>query len=175
MAAFGPTCISDQLVLVLTLFAIPAFVVRGEENIDDVNEEGISGRLQQPLPALFDVGRLWIRASNDQWYRVIDAVTSLLPCVATSPWLSVSALGVVVYAVYRLLGLLWAPLDRVRLLGDVGYIGEGRVSAKDMVEVVKRRRAVGDVPPVYPNGWFSVCESRSLRVGEAKTISCLGR
>jgi len=77
--------------------------------------------------------------------------------------------------VYRLCRLLFMPLDRVKLLGDVGYVSDGRQSTKDVVEQVRRRRAVGDVPPVYPNGWFALTESRSLPVGHVKNVFCVGK
>jgi len=75
----------------------------------------------------------------------------------------------------RLYRLLLRPLDRVRLLGEVGYVCDGRQSTKDVVEQVRRRRAVGDVPPVYPNGWFALIESHCLRVGQAKNVCCVGK
>ena len=75
----------------------------------------------------------------------------------------------------RLCRLLLMPLDRVKLLGDVGYIRDGRQSMKDVIEQVRRRRAIGDVPPVYPNGWFALVESRCLSVGEVKNIFCVGK
>ena len=80
------------------------------------------------------------------------------------------------YLVYRLCRLLFMPLDRVKLLGDVGYVADaGRQSTKEfVVEQVRRRRAVGDVPPVYPNGWFALTESRSLPVGHVKNVFCVG-
>lgn len=75
------------------------------------------------------------------------------------------------YGGYR---ALVAPMNRIRLLGDVGYIAEGGVSPSEMVQIVQKRRMVGNVPPVYPNGWFSVIESRALASGVAKSVSCLG-
>ena len=71
--------------------------------------------------------------------------------------------------------LLFVPINRIRLLGEVGYIPESsKMTMKDMVNMVRKRRMVGDVPPVYPNGWFAVIESRDLKTGEAKSVSCIG-
>lgn len=67
------------------------------------------------------------------------------------------------------------PLNRVRAFGELGYIPENGLSMKEMANAVRKRRLAGDVPPVYPNGWFVVLESRDLKVGESKAVSCLGK
>ena len=90
---------------------------------------------------------------------------TLLTCVIST------VTAVCVFYAYQ---VLFTPLNRVRLLGDVGYIPEGRLSKKDLVNLVRKRRFVGDIPPVYPNGWFCLLESRDLAVAEAKMVSCLG-
>lgn len=66
-------------------------------------------------------------------------------------------------------------MNRIRMLGEVGYVPEGKLSMKDVANEVRKRRLAGDVPPVYPNGWFAVLESRDLKKGESKSVSCLGR
>lgn len=121
---------------------------------------------------LFEVGGLWVNATVDTGARLVRAVLGW-PDLA-SPWTYVAG-ALAVAAAYYAVVLLFVPINRVRLLGDVGYIPESRMSMKDMVNVVRKRRQVGDVPPVYPNGWFAVLESRDLKSGEAKTVSCLGR
>lgn len=121
---------------------------------------------------LLEVSRLWIQAVAEQTRRVGDAVFRLADM--SNPWVYLlgPALAVLVYYAFQ---LFFAPLNRVRALGDVGYIAEGKMTAKDMVNIVRKSRQVGDVPPVYPNGWFSVMESQNLRRGEAKSVSCLGK
>ena len=121
---------------------------------------------------LFEVGGLWVRATLDLGRRVFDAIFSWPDF--SSPWTYVSAVGLVAI-VYGVFQLLFVPINRIRMLGDVGYIPEGPLSMKDMVNVVRKRRLVGDIPPVYPNGWFSVMETQALAVGEVKNVSCLGR
>ena len=34
---------------------------------------------------------------------------------------------------------------------------------------------VGDTPPAYPNGWFGIVESRSLKKGEVQHVTALGK
>ncbi|KAL3870480.1 hypothetical protein ACJMK2_038535 [Sinanodonta woodiana] len=70
--------------------------------------------------------------------------------------------------------LLFEPLDRVRLLGDVGYQADGKWDMKEIVNSVRKRRLVGEIPPVYPNGWFGLTESFRIKKGESKNISVLG-
>lgn len=121
---------------------------------------------------LFEVGRLWIQAVAEQTRRVVDAFVMLADM--SNPWMYVLWPAVVVL-VYYAFQLFFAPMNRVRALGDVGYIPEGKMTAKDMVNIVRKSRQVGDVPPVYPNGWFCVIESQNLRIREAKSVSCLGK
>lgn len=57
---------------------------------------------------------------------------------------------------------------------DVGYHQTPGKSKKEVANDVRRRRRIGDIPPVYPNGWYEVIPSKELRVGEAKAVSMLG-
>ena len=109
------------------------------------------------------------------WIRQISRMeVSVRLLIAAFILLLVAAL-IAALVVVRLCRLLFMPLDHVKLLGDVGYISDGRQSMKDVAEQVRRRRAVGDVPPVYPNGWFALIESRCLSVGDVKNVFCLGK
>lgn len=86
-------------------------------------------------------------------------------------WLKFAVLLATLYLGYA---LSLRPLNRVRTLGDLGYIPENGVTMKEMANIVRKRRLAGDVPPVYPNGWFVVLESRDLQIRESKAVSCLG-
>ena len=90
-----------------------------------------------------------------------------------------------IFTIRRLKMFFMDPINRVRLLGDVGYhneVGSGDLDSgvsscakKDaLVAAVRKRRKTGDIPPVYPNGWFAILESKDLKPGDAKSISCLG-
>jgi len=132
--------------------------------VDDDDDRSFSS-------TLFDVGRLWLRATAQQARRVVDFLLLMLSTTVAQIIFGV----VLVLSLVPLYHFFFVPVDRIKLLGDVGYIRDGPQSIKDVVEQVKRRRAVGDVPPVYPNGWFALCESRSLSVGDVKNVSCLGK
>uniref|UniRef100_A0A0K0G4B4 cholesterol 7-desaturase n=1 Tax=Strongyloides venezuelensis TaxID=75913 RepID=A0A0K0G4B4_STRVS len=62
--------------------------------------------------------------------------------------------------------ILVRPLNRIKRLGDLGfYFGDVEYSKRvkeKMVERVKRLRVVGELPPVYPNGWFCIAESNQI-------------
>jgi cholesterol 7-dehydrogenase len=70
-------------------------------------------------------------------------------------------------------------------LSDVGYdhllesscLGLARRKGRnkrELVREVRRLRKVGKLPPVYPNGWFSLLDSRDLAPGDVKHIAALG-
>jgi cholesterol 7-dehydrogenase len=70
-------------------------------------------------------------------------------------------------------------------LSDVGYDhlldGSGLALARskgrnkrELVREVRRLRKVGKLPPVYPNGWFSLLDSTDLAPGEVKHVAALG-
>ncbi|MEQ2198856.1 hypothetical protein XENOCAPTIV_019611 [Xenoophorus captivus] len=84
------------------------------------------------------------------------------------------AAGVTVLALGWLYRLLFCPLELLRTPEEVGYIAEdGRTKARAANEM-RRRREAGDLPPVYPNGWYRVLDSHMLARGEVKNIYILG-
>ncbi len=84
----------------------------------------------------------------------------------------VSVLALTTYFIQR---QLFKPYSLVRNLGDVGYITDGHLNKKEVANEIRKRRRAGDVPPVYPNGWFSVLRSWELKQGEVKYVSALGK
>lgn len=71
--------------------------------------------------------------------------------------------------------LLFCPLELLRAPDDVGYITEDGRSRAQAVNEVRRRRKIGDLPPVYPNGWYRVMDSHMLQRGEVKHATVLGK
>ena len=122
---------------------------------------------------MFDVGFLWVNATQKLAVKLQNTIFTVPDFDAASTYLGI---GVGCVALYYLYQLLFAPMDRVRYLGDLGYVPEGKgLTQKDMANIVRKRRKVGDIPPPYPNGWFSVLESRDLKKGEVKPVSILGK
>ena len=75
----------------------------------------------------------------------------------------------------RVIRIVFSPLDLFRSLGDLGYTEiEGVKSRKEVANIVRRRRKAGDVPPVFPNGWFSIIASRDVARGQCRSVSMLG-
>ncbi|XP_076845007.1 cholesterol 7-desaturase nvd isoform X2 [Brachyhypopomus gauderio] len=82
--------------------------------------------------------------------------------------------GVVLLAMGWLYRLLFAPLELLRSPDDVGYIAEdGRCRAQAANEV-RRRRKTGELPPVYPNGWYRVLDSHMLEREDVRSVTILG-
>ncbi|CAA98235.2 Cholesterol 7-desaturase [Caenorhabditis elegans] len=71
------------------------------------------------------------------------------------------------------------PLNRVRRLGDVGlFFGKPELKGfyrERQLERLKLLRRVGDMPPVFPNGWYCVCESEKLANNQIMEITVLGQ
>lgn len=83
--------------------------------------------------------------------------------------------GVSLLAAGWLYRLLFCPLELLRAPDDVGYIAEGGRSRARAANEVRRRRKTGELPPVYPNGWFRVLDSHLLERGEVRNVSVLGK
>lgn len=79
-----------------------------------------------------------------------------------------------VIAMHWLYKLLFCPLELLRAPEDVGYIAEDGRSKAQAANQVRRRRKIGELPPVYPNGWFRVLDSLLLERGQVKNVSVLG-
>lgn len=84
------------------------------------------------------------------------------------------AAGASLLAVCWLYRLLFCPLELLREPEDVGYIVENGRSRAQAANEVRRRRKTGELPPVYPNGWYRVLDSHMLNRGEVKNVSALG-
>ncbi|KAK3921919.1 Cholesterol 7-desaturase [Frankliniella fusca] len=83
-------------------------------------------------------------------------------------------------AASALLGLIYyyllKPLDWTKDLCDVGF--EPRASRRSRSAVLReaqRRRRIGNLPPVYPNGWFAVLESSRLPCAGVEHVAALGQ
>lgn len=51
-----------------------------------------------------------------------------------------------------------------------------QTAKRDAINRIRKLRKIGvkDLPPPYPNGWYSIMESSDIKKGEAKTICALG-
>lgn len=55
------------------------------------------------------------------------------------------------------------------------YPQKSQTARKNAINELRRRRKIGDLPPVYPNGWFVILETEQLPVRTSKEISVLGK
>ncbi|XP_034048140.1 cholesterol 7-desaturase [Thalassophryne amazonica] len=82
--------------------------------------------------------------------------------------------GAALLALVWLYRLLCSPLEVFRAIEDVGYVVEEGRSRAQVANEVRRRRKTGELPPVYPNGWYRVLDSHMVKRGEVKNVSILG-
>ena len=121
---------------------------------------------------LFEVGTLWLRATQNLTTQFTDSIFNYPDLSSAWTYVNILAVGMIAYVLYV---IIMKPMNRVRTLGDLGYVCDSGLSMKEMANVVQKRKQSGNPPPVYPNGWFSVLESRDLKVGESKSVSYLGK
>jgi len=127
--------------------------------------------------SLTDIGELWIQATQDLISTLKSLPVRVVSFVTASPaeFLSWSATVVIVSVLlYYVCNLLFSNYDRVRPLHTVGYEGSNGMTKKQMANKIREWRKGGDVPPVFPNGWFTILESRELAVKQVKDVYGLG-
>lgn len=119
------------------------------------------------LLKLHDVSRL-------DWVTVLSVFAAMVQNLHLSSWLLVSCSLPLGYIMLKVWKLFFTPLQLQRKLHEIGYMSEGNLSLKDIANEYRKRRKCGEIPPVYPNGWFRVLGSYDLAVGDVKYISVLG-
>ncbi|KAK6194771.1 hypothetical protein SNE40_000333 [Patella caerulea] len=120
---------------------------------------------------LFEVGGLWLKAVTTIMNRTLTIFTTMPDWYSWTTYVYLLAATLMCYGIYI---VFFTPLNRIRKLCDVGYLTEGDLSKKEIANNVMKRRMVGDIPPVYPNGWFGLIESFRLKRKEVKSIDLLG-
>jgi len=137
----------------------------------------VRGQILESLPFL---GQLLHAEGSFSLLEIFQSAIANFVNGARWMWLSVLALLSLVYTTWlvvrKIINIIFSPLNLRRALGDLGYTEiEGIKSQKDVANIVRRRRNAGDVPPVYPNGWFSLIASRDVRKGQVRSVSVLGQ
>ncbi|XP_067008543.1 cholesterol 7-desaturase nvd [Anabrus simplex] len=112
-----------------------------------------------------------------EWWVIVEALIQLPPIIwlcSLGPmgWLKLLISLLIVSLSYYYLVL---PLNWKRDLSDVSYSHEARGKSKcQAVRDVRRRRKLGNLPPVYPNGWFMLLEADLLAPGQVRHVAALG-
>ncbi|CAG7827980.1 unnamed protein product [Allacma fusca] len=77
--------------------------------------------------------------------------------------------------------LFWKPFDWYRDFTDYGYDNALKSYAqysdttrKNVINELRQRRKIGELPPVYPNGWFAILESDQLGPQKVTEVNVLG-
>ncbi|XP_034234039.1 cholesterol 7-desaturase isoform X2 [Thrips palmi] len=107
-----------------------------------------------------------------------------LPAVPAAWWTPAAAVAAVVAFLYYVLRV---PVNWTKELCDVGFdppdrglglgfgLGASRRSRSAVMRQAQGKRRIGNLPPVFPNGWFSVLESSRLGRGAVEHVAALGQ
>ncbi|VDL83903.1 unnamed protein product [Nippostrongylus brasiliensis] len=70
------------------------------------------------------------------------------------------------------------PCNRIRKLGDLGLLlGDPELKGvyrERQITRLARLRRHGELPPVFPNGWYCIAESSELKPKSVKEVTVLG-
>ena len=111
--------------------------------------------------------------------------------ICLSSYLSISDFGLskafTLVVFVAVLGLLYLAMAVYKFIVSPVELGghEGRdsylvkkaplgMTPEETMSHIKGSRKVGDVPPVYPNGWFALMRSGEIKEGETKYVHALG-
>uniref|UniRef100_T1J9H4 cholesterol 7-desaturase n=1 Tax=Strigamia maritima TaxID=126957 RepID=T1J9H4_STRMM len=112
---------------------------------------------------------------HDFGLEAIQWVSNELPTIVAL--ISTVVVLVITYALYN---IVFTPINRVKDISEVGFWhlkDEAKIRGRKLKEQVKYSRklqSVGTVPPVFPNGWYCILESRELLPGDVKTVAYVG-
>ena len=70
---------------------------------------------------------------------------------------------------------LYCPVAKTGFNFPEKAISKGLVSKQEVINEVRRRKKMGDMPPPYPNGWFALLRSRELKAGATTSVNSLGQ
>lgn len=112
--------------------------------------------------------------SSLDWGTILSVFLAMVQNLHRPPWPLVSCSLPLGYFMLKVWKLFFTPLQLQRKLHEIGYMSEENLSLKDIANEYRKRRKCGEIPPVYPNGWFRVIDSYDLAVGDVKYISMLG-
>jgi len=109
-------------------------------------------------------------------FGVFDwAVTSVIGDDVTAflvPFIAIAVAAALLYWFFQ-------PVNLIRDLSDVGYSQQMKTemfgrSRRSVANEARRMKKQGDMPPVYPNGWFAILESAELKAEGVRAVNILG-
>jgi len=75
---------------------------------------------------------------------------------------------------YQALMFVFAPLKRVMHLEEVGYLNHHKRNSLSLSQDMRKRRDRGNLPPPFPNGWYSLALSSELEPKGVLNVEALG-
>ena len=138
------------------------------------------------LIASHQFASIYDHLNKNATYVLHDTVEKITDALALLPegmglgtlvqFLLYGAVGLYVcYLAKNVYSFFFRHTEICRFLGDVGYDMPKQMSKQEIVNEVRRRRKVGELPPVYPNGWFGLMRSDDLAVGATQSINAIGQ
>ncbi|XP_067118162.1 cholesterol 7-desaturase nvd-like [Centruroides vittatus] len=114
--------------------------------------------------------KLW----KHPWF--VDVFQCISTTIINKPYLLI-----LIFVPILVMYFSFSTYNRVVDMTDIGYDDE-KTNAKKLrrkrVQLLKetnRLRCSKDLPPVYPNGWIPLLESRDVPVGKCKPVTALGQ
>lgn len=138
-----------------------------------ITVSNVDGQLLENFPF---ISQLLHAKESSGYVELIRSVVINFLSGARWIWLGLVAALYTGWVITRhVIRVIFSPLNLFRSLGDLGYTEiEGVKSRKEVANIVRKRRKAGDVPPVFPNGWFSIIASRDVPRGHSCSVSVLG-
>ena len=132
-----------------------------------------------PLSAVYLYSSTSLYQFSITGYNSSNGAALNLPVLSTINMLTISVAFSIVYLLYllhRLHIIVFGPVSIINTPNtrDVGYLMTPGSTKRDIANMVRRRRKVGDIPPPYPNGWYEIMRSSDLTIGMSKAVSLLG-
>lgn len=115
------------------------------------------------------------------WKRIVDFIPENLLQIEVGFVLKVSGVAIAVfyvtYLAIKLYGVLFSRLDSryTERTRDIGYMVAPGKTRRDVANMVRKQRKIGELPPLYPNGWYEVMRSEELPVGTVKAVFMIGK
>ncbi|XP_023218915.1 cholesterol 7-desaturase-like [Centruroides sculpturatus] len=122
----------------------------------------------------FIYGRVTEELWKYSWF--LDMFQCISTTIINKPYLLILFFVIILVMYFSL-----TTYNRVVDMTDIGY-DDGRTNAKklrrkrmQLLKETNRLRRANEFPPVYPNGWIPLLESRDLPVGKCKPVTALGQ
>ena len=70
---------------------------------------------------------------------------------------------------------LYCPVSKTGFDFPGRELSKGLITKQEIINEVRRRKKLGEIPPPYPNGWFALLRTRELKPGASTSVNALGQ